>query len=107
MGEIATHRLVANAADEYSAVLPGFTLDIVRSGAGFGPDIARATARAYYGVLGELPSKSILNGPTPCPQQVRRPTEADTRWRVHGSSVKRSGSSPEREMMRWRSVSGR
>ena len=42
-GGIATHRLVANTTDEYSAALPGFTLDVVRTGAGIGPDIARAT----------------------------------------------------------------
>jgi AraC family ethanolamine operon transcriptional activator len=42
-GRIATHRLVADSVDTYSAALPGFTLDVVRTGAGFGPNFARAT----------------------------------------------------------------
>ena len=42
-GRIATHRLVADSVDTYSAALPGFTLDLVRTGVGFGPNFARAT----------------------------------------------------------------
>lgn len=42
-GRIATHRLVADSVDSYSAALPSFNLDIVRTGAGFGPNFARAT----------------------------------------------------------------
>jgi len=41
-GRIATHRLVADSVDTYSAALPGFTLDVVRTGVGFGPNFAHA-----------------------------------------------------------------
>lgn len=40
---ITTHRLVADSADEYSAALPGIDLDVVRTGVGFGPNVAHAT----------------------------------------------------------------
>lgn len=38
-----TRRVVANSVEKYSAALPGFDLDVVRTGAGFGPNVAHAT----------------------------------------------------------------
>jgi len=42
-GRTTTHRLVADSADEYSVALPGIDLDVVRTGVGFGPNVAHAT----------------------------------------------------------------
>lgn len=41
--QIVTHELVADSVDAYSVALPGFHLDLVRTGVGFGPTYARAS----------------------------------------------------------------
>ena len=39
--DIEERVVVANEADEYTGALPGLTLDMIRTGAGYGPNVAR------------------------------------------------------------------
>jgi AraC-like DNA-binding protein len=72
--------VIADEADEYTGALPGLTLDVVRTGAGYGPNVAKAeigesvtvfSARFQFPVLGRTTVADdtivialIVNAPT-------------------------------------------
>jgi AraC-like DNA-binding protein len=43
-GPVATQTVIAHTVDRYSGALPGFFLDVVRTGIGTGPNVVRAAA---------------------------------------------------------------